>query len=320
MHLPYSLFKTLRRQGVYFVLFDFIYVFISGELPPRDSIFLTDRSIISTLQTGPSRWFSYLAAWFDSGLLVAPPPSDYDCILNEPIWFNRFLYLVSNSKHGRLLDKNIENSLIRRGFLHLSDLLSMSPSTGSSSPWLSEEDAIFKAGSTKLGSGLFSIINLIPADWSNIVRKKIRESFRIGDKVISMSDCTSLPYLVYRILDCLQSKLLCDAFRFVHGSNAPLFVKANFEVSLSKASIVKACVFEMTTLQCEFPVFIYCGNYRSSKLLLSRLSWNAGASSIGFFDLKVKVIYAAIMDAKPSTISAIEKWDKHLHFLLIGPI
>jgi hypothetical protein len=35
MHLHHSLFKTLRRQGVYFVLFDFIYVFISGELPPR---------------------------------------------------------------------------------------------------------------------------------------------------------------------------------------------------------------------------------------------------------------------------------------------
>ena len=107
--------------------------------------------------------------------------------------------------------------------------------------------------------------------------------------MISRSDSTCLPYLVYRILDCsVQSKLLCDAFRCVHGSNAPLFVKANFEVFLSKANIVKACIFEMTTLQCKSPLFIYCGNYRSSKLLLSRLSWNTRASSIGSSISKLK--------------------------------
>jgi hypothetical protein len=127
--------------------------------------------------------------------------------------------------------------------------------------------------------------------------------------VIFRSNSTCPPYLVYCILDCSQSNLLCDAFRSVHGLDAPLFVKANFALSLSKANVVKACVIGMTTLQCEFRVFIYCGNYHSSKLLLIRLSWNAGASSIGLFDLKVKVIYAAIMDPKPSTISSIEKWN-----------
>lgn len=45
---------------------------------------------------------------------------------HEPIWFNRFLYLPSDIRRGRILKKELERNLVSRGFNHLSDLLSSS--------------------------------------------------------------------------------------------------------------------------------------------------------------------------------------------------
>jgi hypothetical protein len=83
-----------------------------------DSIFLVDPSILNQKYALSSRWQAYLAAWFASGLIVTAP-DDFECILNEPIWFNRFLYLSSDTKHGRYLNKSLEDQLIRRGLTHL---------------------------------------------------------------------------------------------------------------------------------------------------------------------------------------------------------
>jgi hypothetical protein len=58
---------------------------------------------------------------------VSPPPLDYECILNEPIWFNRFLYLSSDDCHGRLLNKDLKKWLINRGFTHLKHLRTCNP-------------------------------------------------------------------------------------------------------------------------------------------------------------------------------------------------
>jgi hypothetical protein len=65
-----------------------------------NSIFMVDPSILNQKIALPSRWQAYLAAWFASGLRVTAPSNDFECILNEPIWFNRFLYLSSDPKRG----------------------------------------------------------------------------------------------------------------------------------------------------------------------------------------------------------------------------
>jgi hypothetical protein len=144
---------------------------------------LLDPIVTSNLPTSlPSRWLAYLDAWFSSGLRISHPPSDFECILNEPIWFNRFLYLQTDSKHGRILKKELEERLSHRGFTHLSDLVAFMPPAGSdASPWLTKEDAIFITGSPSLGAAIYSIIDLIPHEWSRIVRLKIREPFFVGE-------------------------------------------------------------------------------------------------------------------------------------------
>lgn len=97
------------------------------------------------------------------GLTVSAPPLDFECILNEPIWFNRFLYLSSDVNCGRLLKAELERSLMSKGFMHLKDLCTSSQSTGASSPWLSREEATLKAGSRRLGEALLTLIGLILA-------------------------------------------------------------------------------------------------------------------------------------------------------------
>lgn len=93
----------------------------------------------------------------------------------EPIWFNRFLYLKTDSKHGRFLKKETEFNLISKGFLHLSDLLTPLPSAGSTSLWLSREAAILKANFVKLGPAIFSAIDLLLPECSG--RKSVNLLF-----------------------------------------------------------------------------------------------------------------------------------------------
>jgi hypothetical protein len=64
-----------------------------------------------------------------------------------------------------------------------------------SSPWLSKEDAIFSCGSKMLGLALYSVIGLIPYQWSHIVLRRIREPFVSGDWIISRNECNKLPWL-----------------------------------------------------------------------------------------------------------------------------
>jgi hypothetical protein len=94
-----------------------------------DSIFLVDPSILTQKIYFSPRWHAYLQAWFASGLAISPPPQDFECILNEPIWFNRFLYIPFDTKRERLRNKNLEEQLVRRGFTHLNHFLSPSRST-----------------------------------------------------------------------------------------------------------------------------------------------------------------------------------------------
>jgi hypothetical protein len=170
---------------------------------------LLDPSSISCIQSSlPERWTAYLRAWFCSGLKVAPPPLDHECILNEPIWFNRFLYLQSDSKHGRLPNKQSEDDLIKKAITHISDLLAPSPSADES-PWLSREDAILKADSVNLGASLHSLTTLTPHEWTQVVRSTKREPFLINDWVIERRECMFLPWYGYQVIKLYPGKVGC---------------------------------------------------------------------------------------------------------------
>jgi hypothetical protein len=118
--------------------------FFQTAIPGFDeSIFLADPSIVESLSSSlSSRWSSYLEAWLSGTLKIGASPMEFHCILNEPILFNRFLYLLCNKTHGRILKSDLEVKLVKKGFLHLKDLYSFSNSTGGSSPWLSRVEAI----------------------------------------------------------------------------------------------------------------------------------------------------------------------------------
>jgi hypothetical protein len=60
------------------------------EIGLGNSLFIADKSVL-TLKSIPSRWKSYLTGWFAPGFSVAEPPLDFDCILNEYLWFNHFM-------------------------------------------------------------------------------------------------------------------------------------------------------------------------------------------------------------------------------------
>jgi hypothetical protein len=93
--------------------------------------------------------------------------------------------------------------------LHLSDLLSLSPTAGNTSPWLSKDDAIFKAGSKRLGTYISSIIDLIPFEWSKIVSKRIKEALCVGDWIIRKNELVGMPYFVFVVLEVSSNKILC---------------------------------------------------------------------------------------------------------------
>jgi hypothetical protein len=281
--------------------------FLENAIPGLgDSIFLADPTIISTLNSLPSRWLSYLTGWFSSGLRIAAPPADFDCILNESIWFNRFLYFKTDSKHGRLLNKDTEERLIKRAYTHLSDLLAfMPPTEAGASPWLTKEDAIFLTCSPSLGAAIYSLIDLVRHEWSRIVRLKVREPFSENEWVIKRSELQS-PLDVYSVCHVLPKKLIGVRFIVMHDGTLH---DTKLKVNLSKSHVVKACVLDTSTsAPNSAPILKYCGNYATSKLLLSRLSWLVDDTIIDFTNFAVKSVYRAMLSEHTEPIPAIQKW------------
>jgi hypothetical protein len=280
-----------------------------------DSVFLTDPTILKTFPSSlPSRWHSYLHSWFSGGLLVAPPPLDYECILNEPIWFNRFLYLPTDDRHGRLLNKDLEKWLVNRGFTHLKNLRSRSPPAAGSyeSPCLSPDEAIFEAGSRQLGAALSCIIELSPPHWSYVVMNRSREPFQCGDWIVRRDECHGIPSTIYSIVEILPHKLSCIAFQ-INCSNGSFCYNQELgkPCVVFKSQITKAAIIKDTNSNQQ--IAFYYGNYSTSKLLLSRFNWKVDNKLVSFPNITVKVIYNSILQAQPFTNKAIEKWSTHFN-------
>jgi hypothetical protein len=64
---------------------------------------------------------------------------------------------------------------------------------------------------------------------------------------------------------------------------------------------------------------VYCGNYKNSKLLLSRISWTLNDfKRISFFYFSVQDSYCAIINKMDKSISAIYRWERILLFPIDG--
>jgi hypothetical protein len=132
-----------------------------------------------------------LQAWLQSGLQIAPPPKDYRCILNEPIWFSRFLIAEERKKHGRFFNTDIECKLLNLGISHLFDLMSLDQS-GTGFRWMSPFEAEVKTRSKVLGKAITKIIAMIPIHWNHIVYNEIQEPFYIGEWFVLAQEETSI--------------------------------------------------------------------------------------------------------------------------------
>lgn len=254
------------------------------------------------------RWFGFLQAWLHSGLKVAEPPKDYHCIMNESLWFNRHMLYPNRNKHGRFLSKAVEDRLIRRGFTRVSDLISSTATYPDKQMFMSLDEAEEKTGSRVLAKALHMIIyDVIPLGWKMIVHRKIREPFQPGDWFIERSAAASngSPAIVYQVRNVSQSLLLGQAYLFSDVSllhrQLPISVKLHHIDHVIKASVLRDHDDQL----------IYCGNYLTSNLLLSRLSWTgANSQTIKFFDFSVKLVDKAILESKDKSIPAIVRWNR----------
>lgn len=112
---------------------------------------------------------------------------------------------------------------------------------------------------------------------------------------------------MYKIVELLAGKVKCHKYE-VRGNRIKILNESSLHV-LMKAQIVKACV-----LQVGSDDLYYNGNYATSKLLLSRVSWlslSDGKNST-FSDFKVNRVYRGLLSLFPSQITAIDRWEKAL--------
>jgi hypothetical protein len=188
------------------------------------SIFSAESTIIQIFGKNAGRWFGFLQAWLQSGFYFAAPPKDYQCILNESIWFNLHLTYLNVNKKGRPFGKPIEDKLIRCGFTHIFDLLSSTADASSELKFISFDEAQARTGSKKLAKVIHKIIyEIIPFRWLMIVNRKIREPFQAGEWFIEESASTAArPAFVFKVRNITQSLLLGEAYSFSESHTAAL--------------------------------------------------------------------------------------------------
>jgi hypothetical protein len=108
---------------------------------------------------------------------------------------------------------------------------------------------------------------LLPT-WGLILHNKIREPFCTGDWFIDLNEPTpDSPLQIFRTTFVSENHLVGESFRFSNpSSNLPM--KSTISVKILPISqCIKACVFNL-----QGKLFYY-GNYLTSKLLFSKISW-----------------------------------------------
>jgi hypothetical protein len=240
---------------------------------------------------------------------VSPPPKDFYCILNESLWFNRFILDPDRNTRGRSFTKSIVDKLIKLGFTHVRDLLSTQV-TDDKLWFMSHAEAESRTGSKVLANTITKKIFFLLPTWGLILHNKIREPFCTGDWFIDLNEPTpDSPLQIFRTTFVSENHLVGESFRFSNPSSN-LLIKSTISVKILPISqCIKACVFNL-----QGKLFYY-GNYLTSKLLLSRISWQCNDTKKTFFcDFSISSIYKALLFRKDKTIPALLRWERILSF------
>jgi hypothetical protein len=145
------------------------------------SIFIADKSVL-TLKTFPSRWKSYFQGWFSPGFHVSSPPLDYECLLNESLWFNRFIKKENGLSFGHYLSHG--RFITDDGPRFIADIVVRSTVSPSQLRFLNADELRIRFGS-ELAKILVDLIQCIPIGWRCIIFRKTREPFQINDWVVT---------------------------------------------------------------------------------------------------------------------------------------
>jgi hypothetical protein len=135
------------------------------------------------------------------------------------------------------------------------------------------------------------------------MHNKIREPFCTGDWFIDSNEPTpDSPFQILRTTFVSENHLVGESFRFSNSSTS-LLIKSIISVKILPISqCIKASVFHL-----QGKLF-YCGNYLTSKLLLSRISWQCNnIQKLSFFDFSISSVYKALLFKKDKTIPALSR-------------
>jgi hypothetical protein len=136
-----------------------------------------------------------------------------------------------------------------------------------------------------------------------ILHNKVREPFHIGDWFINVNEQNpDSPSQVFKITLMSDNHLIGRRFCFSNTATNLLIQTDILVQILPSIQCIKASVFHLDGK------FFYCGNYLTSKLLLSRISWQIDDSKIvSFFDFSVSSIYKALLFKKDKSIPAVTR-------------
>jgi hypothetical protein len=168
------------------------------------SIFISDKSILS-LKSIPARWKLYLEAWFAEGLVVKPPPMDFDCLLNDLLWFSRFIKKDNSSSFGHYLTH--EKLISNNGPLFIADVVVKS--AYSSHLCFMDRASLQAKYDATTAKILVDLITCIPISWRIAIQNKTREKFTENEWVVQRKAVRNgqCPLHIYKIVACLSGKL-----------------------------------------------------------------------------------------------------------------
>jgi hypothetical protein len=290
-----------------------------------NSLFIADKSVL-TLKSIPSRWKSYLTGWFAPGLSVAEPPMDFECLLNESLWFNRFIRKENGQSFGHYLthQKTVSNG----GPFFISDIVKKFAPGGAciKLTFLNEPElrAKYDANTAKV---LVSLIECIPLHWRAVIYTKVREPFLPHDWIVErkyvLRSATRPPEFIYRIAQCLSGKVTAAKYTIDPSNLLVSRILPDTHTTLSKAHIVKASVtyalstrsfatFEQQSTLNDASLY-YNGSYADQKLLLCRISWFTNDKPIiPFHNFSIRDRYRSINDNNNVVIASIARWCSRL--------
>jgi hypothetical protein len=112
--------------------------------------------------------------------------------------------------------------------------------------------------------------------------------------------------------EVLSGTLICIRNRLPHAQAPFVHNDCNATENLRLSEISKACILQANTAKGQTGL-LYCGNYKYTKVLLSRFSWQIGSKMITFFDFTLRLAYRYPILAHQEPITAIDKWQKALN-------